>query len=86
MKETSTPYTDRFLNTESTYFNMSDYTKNVGIYFSNEENTLGEDGYIKVINDETGEEIHTFTKEDWNNYSSSSPYMYAVSMYTILKK
>ena len=77
MKENSTPYTDRFLNTESTYFNMSDYTKNTGIYFSNIENTLGEDGYIKVINDETGEEIHTFTKEDWNNYSSSSPYMYA---------
>ena len=77
MKENSTPYTDRLLNTESTYFNMSDYTKNVGIYFSNIENTLGEDGYIKVINDETGEEIHTFTKEDWNNYSSSSPYMYA---------
>ena len=77
MKENSTPYTDRFLNTESTYFNMSDYTKNTGIYFSNIENTLGEEGYIKVINDETGEEIHTFTKEDWNNYSSSSPYMYA---------
>ena len=77
MKENSTPYTDRFLNTESTYFNMSDYTKNTGLYFSNIENTLGEDGYIKVINDETGEEIHTFTKEDWNNYSSSSPYMYA---------
>ena len=77
MKETNTPYTDRFLNTEGTYFNMSDYTKNTGIYFSNVENTLGEDGYIKVINDETGEEIHTFTKEDWNNYSSSSPYMYA---------
>ena len=76
MKENSTPYTDRFLNTESTYFNMSDYTKNTSIYFSNIENTLGEDGYIKVINDETGEEIHTFTKEDWNNYSSSSPYMY----------
>lgn len=77
MKENSTPYTDRFLNTESTYFNMSDYTKNTGIYFSNIENTLGEEGYIKVINDETGEEIHTFTNEDWNNYSSSSPYMYA---------
>ena len=76
MKETNTPYTDRFLNTESTYFNMSDYTKNTGIYFSNVENTLGEDGYIKVINDETGEEIHTFTKEDWNNYNSSSPYIY----------
>ena len=77
MKDNSTPYSDRFQNTDSSYFNMSDYTNNVGIYFSNAGNIFGEDGYIKVINDDTGEEIHTFTKDDWNNYSSSSPYMYA---------
>lgn len=76
MKDNSTPYSDRFLNNSGTYFNMQDYTKNVGIYFSNIENILGQDGWLKVINDETGEEIHTFTKEDWNNYNSSSPYMY----------
>ena len=76
MKETQDSYTDRFLNSSNTYFNMSDYTNNIGIYFSGVENTLGEDGYIKVINDETGEEIHTFTKEDWGNYSSSNPYKY----------
>ena len=75
MKENSNPYTDRFYD-GSTYYNMSDYTKNIGIYFSNASNILGEDGYIKVINDETGEEIHTFTSEDWGSYSSSSPYMY----------
>ena len=75
MKENSNPYTDRFYD-GSTYYNMSDYTKNIGIYFSNASNILGKDGYIKVINDETGEEIHTFTSEDWESYSSSSPYMY----------
>ena len=75
MKENSNPYTDRFYD-GSTYYNMSDYTKNIGIYFSNASNILGKDGYIKVINDETGEEIHTFTSEDWGSYSSSSPYMY----------
>ena len=76
MKETQDPHTDRFLNSSNTYFNMSDYTNNVGIYFQGAENTLGEDGYIKLINDETGEEIHTFTKEDWENYNSSNPYKY----------
>ena len=78
MKENSTPYTDRFQNNGGTYYNMSDYTNNVGIYFSNASNILGEEGYIKVINDETGDEIHTFTSEDWSKYNSSSPYMYEV--------
>ena len=76
MQDNSNPNSDRFQNTDQEYFNMVDYTSNVGIYFSSAENTLGEDGYIKVINADTGAEIHTFTKEDWNNYSSSSPYMY----------
>ena len=76
MQDNSNPNSDRFQNTDQAYFNMVDYTSNVGIYFSSAENTLGEDGYIKVINADTGAEIHTFTKEDWNNYSSSSPYMY----------
>ena len=65
MKENADPYTDRFQDNTSNYYNMSDYTNNIGIYFSNATNILGEEGYIKVINDETGEEIHTFTSEDW---------------------
>ena len=76
MKENANPYTDQFLNSEAQYFNMSDYTKNIGIYFSNASNILGDDGYINVYNDETGELIHKFTKDDWNNYSSSNPYKY----------
>ena len=76
MKENADPYTDRFQDNTSNYYNMSDYTNNIGIYFSNATNILGEEGYIKVINDETGEEIHTFTSEDWGSYSSSNPYKY----------
>ena len=76
LKENSSPYSDRFQDNSGTYYNMSDYTSNVGIYFSNADNLLSDDGYIKVINDETGEEIHTFTAEDWGNYNSYSPYMY----------
>ena len=76
MKENTNPYTDQFLNNEAQYYNMSDYTKNIGIYFSNASNILGEDGYINVYNDETGELLHTFTKDDWSNYNSSNPYRY----------
>ena len=76
MKESSDPYSDRLSNNEAQYFNMADYTNNIGIYFSNASNILGDDGYINVYNDETGELLHTFTKDDWSNYNSSNPYMY----------
>lgn len=76
MKEQDSPYTDQFQNNAGTYLSMQNYTSNIGIYFSGADNTLGEEGYIQVINDETGEILHTFTKEDWNNYNSESPYKY----------
>ena len=34
---------------------MLKYTFNVGIYFSNPQSMLGEEGYINVYNDETND-------------------------------
>lgn len=80
MKETDISHTDRFQDNSSNYYDMASYLTNIGIYFSNVNNILGEEGYINVYNDETGELIHTFTKDDWNNYSSNNPYQYETSV------
>ena len=76
LKETPENYTDRFQNVNNEYIDMLKYTFNVGIYFSNPQSMLGEEGYINVYNDETNELIHTFTKDDWSNYTANSPYRY----------
>ena len=77
LKETDSNYSDVFMSNDAQKtYPMSDFTNNVGIYFTNADNMLEDDGYINVINDETDEIIHTFTKEEWNNYNSTSPYMY----------
>ena len=76
LKETPENYTDRFQNVNNEYIDMLKYTFNVGIYFSNPQSMLGEEGYIKVYNDETNELIHTFTKDDWSNYTANNPYRY----------
>ena len=76
MKETPEEYTDKFLDTDGNYIDMEEYVTNTGIYFVNAGGMLGEDGYINVYNDETGELLHTFTKDDWNRYSENNPYRY----------
>ena len=76
MKETPEEYTDKFLDTDGNYIDMEKYISNTGIYFVNAGGMLGEEGYINVYNDETGELLHTFTKDDWNSYNESHPYRY----------
>ena len=76
MKESTDPYTDQTFKQRSAILTIwPTILNNIGIYFSNASNILGEDGYINVYNDETGELLHTFTKDDWSNYNSSNPYM-----------
>ena len=55
---------------------MEELTTNIGIYFSGLNGILGENGWIKVYNDETDELLVTFTKDNWSQYSSSNPYEY----------
>ena len=67
---------DSFIKTNSEEESMENITTYKGIYFGNITNILGEEGYIKVYNDETGELIQTFDKSNVNKYSSSKPYYY----------
>ncbi|MBO5005685.1 MAG: hypothetical protein J6D03_10820, partial [Clostridia bacterium] len=59
---------------------MQDYVVNTGIYFENASGFLEENGTISVYNDDTNELIHTFTKDEWNNYSRNNPYKYENSI------
>ena len=69
---------DEFIKSDSSTETMSNVTTNIGIYFSNPVNMLGEDGWIKVYNDETNDLLETFTNKNWSKYSSSNPYKYNV--------
>ena len=76
LREQDANYTDKFLKTDSTYEDMLKYSKNIGIYFTTPGAMFGQDGYIRVYNDETNELIHEFTKDDWEKYTKENPYYY----------
>ena len=79
MKETKngqSQVSDQFIKADSTTESMENITTNSGIYFSNPANLLGEDGWIKVYDDETDNLLHEFTKSDWSKYSLNNPYKY----------
>lgn len=76
----STQGHDNFIDEEANQLSMEDLTTNVGIYFMNSDNLLGEDGEIRVFNDETDELIATFTKDTWNRYTDKYPYLYEKSV------
>ncbi len=80
MKETEgdseTKVADQFEKSDGKYDSMEKVTTNVGIYFSNPVNLLGENGEIKVYDDVTGELLETFNKSNWNKYTSTNPYKY----------
>ena len=79
MKETKTEeaqVTDQFIKTDSTEESVDDVISNIGIYFSGADNVLGEEGWIKVYDEETGNLLVTFTADDWNKYTSGNPYKY----------
>ncbi len=65
---------DEFLDSSGNFDSMYDYIRTTGIYFEYAKQLLGDDGWIKLYNDETGELIHTFTKDDFETYSEENPY------------
>ena len=69
---------DEFIKSDKTTDSMEELTTNVGIYFGTSylNSTLGENGWLKVYNDETDELLVTFTKENWSQYNYSNPYKY----------
>ena len=79
MKETKdgeTQVTDQFVKTDGSLESMSEISKNVGIYFSNAESMLGEEGWIKVYDEETDELLLTVEGDELEKYTSSNPYTY----------
>lgn len=83
LKETkngSQQVSDQFIKKDSSSESMENLTTNVGIYFVGSASMLGENGWIKVYNDETNELIETFTKDNWDKYSKEKPYNYKNSI------
>ena len=72
---------DEFIKSDKSTDSMENVTTNVGIYLHDNLNIiLGENGWIKVYNDDEigGEPIVTFTKENWSQYNSEeNMYKYA---------
>lgn len=67
---------DCLVDNNGNYYDIGEYVNNVGIYFTNPDIMVENDGYIKIYNDDTNELLHTFTSEDWNKYTEEEPYMY----------
>ena len=83
MKETKdgeTQVSDQFIKADSTTESMETITANIGIYFGDPVNLLGEDGWIKVYDAESDNLLHEFTKDDWSKYSESNPYKYGTEV------
>ena len=79
MKETANgeeKQSDKFIKKDSTIESMEDVTSNVGIYFYGADTILGDDGWIKIYDDETDTLLETFTKDTWNKYKEENPYRY----------
>ena len=70
--------TDQFIKTDGTEESADEIVSNVGIYFTGADTLLGEEGWIKVYDEDTGNLLVTFTQNDWNKYTSSNPYKYEI--------
>ncbi len=81
MKETrdgEAQVSDQFIKTDSSTESVDDVVSNVGIYFNGADTLLGEEGWIRVYDEDTGNLLVTFTQSDWNKYTSSNPYTYEI--------
>ena len=67
---------DNFIKTNSNKESTEDVTTNIGIAFSGASDVLKDDGWIKVYDEDTGNLLVTFTKDNWNKYTYSNPYKY----------
>ena len=74
---------DKFLNSSEIYTDMTNYIKTTGVYFSNLDGLLPEDGWIKVYDNETDELLLSVTKSECNDYTSSSPFKFEKTVKSI---
>ena len=59
---------------------IEDYIENTGIYFTGADEMLGEDGTIRVYDNDTNELIEEFTSDEWNTYNMSNPFKYQLGV------
>lgn len=55
---------------------MDEYISNTGIYFSNTDEFLEDNGSISIYDNDTNALIKTFSKEELSNYTDKKPYKY----------
>ena len=67
---------DAFITKTAQEQSMENASRIVGIYFSNPQELLGEEGEIKVYDNETGILLQTFTQSNWYNYNEIYPYRF----------
>ena len=67
---------DLFVKNDNSTVNADVVTNFVGLYIANATNSLGNEGWIKVYDDETGNLLVTFTKKEWDKYNYSNYYMF----------
>lgn len=67
---------DTFQTMEGTHLSMDEYSKAKAIYFSGAQNTLGQDGWIRVYDAQTNTLIKEFNASNWNLYTRANPYQY----------
>ena len=75
-KDGETLVSDTIINSDGTEIDMTNFVSNKGIYFSGINTAFGEDGYVKIYNDETDTLIETFDINNWDEYNSSNPYIF----------
>lgn len=65
---------DDIITTEGNYISTKEFSKYTKIEFKNADRFLGDDGWIKVYDDETDELIATFDKSNWSSvYTYETP-------------
>ena len=76
LKDNNENYGDKLVTSSDEYISTEGIVKNKGIYFLGASNMFGEDGWIKVYDDETNKLLKEFKEEDWNTYTQDNPYYY----------
>ncbi len=71
---------DQFIKDDKSEYSMENVSKTVGIYFNDATGLLGEEGEIKVYDDETGILLVTFNKDNWNRYTKELPYKFEIGV------
>ena len=76
LKDNNENYGDKLVTSSDEYISTEGIVKNKGIYFLGASNMFGEDGWIRVYDDETNKLLKEFKEEDWNTYTQDNPYYY----------